>query len=111
MKTFLYFCTYTVIICLVSFTLFFVKDVLHFHAIQRGNYDTPWYYRNWVLNPYTNFRIAIAPTETGYSTNGNYTERWVTRETVINGKEWWTIIERYPLNDKERVKVLGKNCQ
>ncbi len=67
-------------------------DVVQFHSVQRGNYDTPWYDARWWVEPYTHFRILLADSNERWTKNA-VGDDWLVRETVIDGKEWWTILE------------------
>ena len=68
-------------------------DVIEFHSIQRGNYDTPWYDARWWVEPYTNFRIMLADSNEHWTKNA-IGDDWFVRETVIGEKEWWTILKK-----------------
>lgn len=65
----------------------FGVDVYQFHKILKGDYKTPYYSSNWFLYPYTNLRISL--NKSSYK----ITEHWSEKDTIINGKEFWTVIE------------------
>lgn len=68
-------------------------DVFQFHSVQRGNYDTPWYDARWWVEPYTHFRILLADSNEHWTKNA-VGDDWLVRETVIDGKEWWTVLQK-----------------
>ena len=74
-----------------------LQDVVAFHKRVAGSYKTPWYSRNWMLHPYTNFRLALSPARDYWTTNAVGSERWLLREVLVGDVEFWTILQRAPV--------------
>lgn len=77
---------------ILAISIVSIVDIVQFHSVQRGNYDTPWYDERWWVEPYTHFRILLADSNEHWTKNA-VGDDWLVRETVINGKEWWTILQ------------------
>jgi hypothetical protein len=70
-----------------------LADAILFHQIQSGPYQTPWYDARWWHNPYISFRVSLADSHLRWTKNAAGGE-WLVRETMIDGKEWWTVVEK-----------------
>lgn len=82
-------------------------DVWRLIKIKRTNYSTPFYnsnfHRNPILNTITFFHDSNYILK--YGDNGNI---WYCKETYINGKKYWTIIDEYQKNTVKNL-LVNKN--
>lgn len=76
-----------------------VVDAVMFHSIMRGNYGTPWYSRNWLKQPYTNAQLVLRSSTTHWTTNASGSEAWFVKDTMVQDKEFWTIVECNPIGE------------
>ncbi|MCK9435330.1 MAG: hypothetical protein M0R32_11115 [Candidatus Cloacimonetes bacterium] len=86
----------TTFIILLVFVVSII-DAVQFHSIQRGSYETPWYDARWWKNPYTILRVFMAESNEHWTKNA-VGDDWYVRETVINEKEWWTVLKKVEKN-------------
>lgn len=74
----------------------FITDFFSYQSILEGTYNTPWYSKNWLEEPYTNLRLIGAPTRVYATTNAIGSQMWIVREKTVGTKKFWTI--DYKLN-------------
>jgi membrane-bound acyltransferase YfiQ involved in biofilm formation len=72
-----------------------LKDIVTFHScLNNKHYFTPWYSRNWIIEPYTNFRVLLNSKKSRlYNTRNGVGDKWLCKETLIKDKKFWTIIK------------------
>lgn len=78
-----------------------LDDVITFHRIKSGEYNTPWYDNRPWAQPYTHLQLAMQPSTIRHTTNYIQTERWVVKETKLNDKTYWTTLSRTPIEAKK----------
>ena len=72
------------------------QDAIEYREILKGNYQTPWYDGRWWRQPFTNFVLSGKLHHIYWTTNANKSQDWLVKETTVEGKTFWTIIERKP---------------
>lgn len=93
----------TVILTILGLVL--IMDGFRFVMICKGNYGTPWYSNSWIENPVETLVLSMSPSKDYVTTNASHTEIWTCKEVSFAGKEFWTCLDRRPLN---RVGPLDK---
>ena len=91
--------TYAVYAIGLSLLLLFIhlgialtRDFHRFQEIQKGNYKTPWYDANWLVMPYTNYKLMGLPHNEFWARNGS--EEWLVREVKVGSKTFWATVDR-----------------
>lgn len=58
-------------------------------------------YGDWLHQPVTNLMVGLTGSREYETCNATHTERWRVREAVINGVEFWRLLERRPVGQGE----------
>lgn len=74
------------------------REASDFHRIEKSTYKTPWFSTNWLVMPYTNFKLSGLPVKEYWTVNAVGSERWLVREVELNGKTYWTTLQRLPIS-------------
>lgn len=79
-----------------------------FYNVLDGMYATPWYDSRAVglLDPITNFCALVNYDNSQSYFTYNDSEVWRVKETIMFGKRFWTITDKYSPKEFEKLKGL-----
>ncbi len=86
------------IIVLSTVTIVLFVDTIRFISICNNTYSTPWHSNDLLLNPVETTILLTQPSREFWSKNYIQTQWWYIRETEFNGKTFWTILNKSPIN-------------
>lgn len=69
------------------------NDAVEHFQILKGDYKTPWYDARWWKQPFTHFALD-GKVENIYWTSNAVGQPWRVKETTVEDKTFWTIIEK-----------------
>lgn len=84
-------------ILIMPIVMITIGDVRTFRSVLSGDYETPYFDKNPLKNPFTSYMLGSTTPEYYITTNSIGSQVWVCERRFFGGKEFWTVLERQEL--------------
>lgn len=82
------------------YSIIFINDFIEFKRIMKNNYNTPYHENSLMYEPYTYIKTKFADNKI-YWTENAVGDKWLVKDSKINDKVFWTILEKIPTIDRQ----------